>query len=163
MRKEKVINFFRVDHRLLHGQVAQAWYGATGANCILIANDEVAGDQLRKNVMKLAKPAGAKLVIQSIAKSANSINSGVTDKYHVFVVVASIHDAYRLLQKLTIKINELNLGGTSPSAEAESLSAAVGVTPQDRKDLRKLQEKGMEIFIQQVPSEAKKVVNFRKE
>lgn len=67
------------------------------------------------------------------------------------------------MKKLTIKIKELNLGGTSPSAEAESLSAVVGVTPQDRKDLRELQEKGTEIFIQQVPSEAKKVVNFRKE
>ena len=160
MRKEKVINFFRVDHRLLHGQVAQAWYGATGANCILIANDEVAGDQLRKNIMKLAKPAGAKLVIQSIEKSATSINSGVTDKYKVFIVVASIHDAYRLMKKARIDIKELNLGGTSPSTEAESLSAAVSVTAEDKKELRELQNDGLKIFIQQVPSEAKKVLNF---
>ena len=29
----------RVDHRLVHGQVAFSWISAIGANCILVAND----------------------------------------------------------------------------------------------------------------------------
>ncbi|MGC3598887.1 PTS sugar transporter subunit IIB, partial [Enterococcus faecium] len=31
----------RVDHRLLHGHVAFSWTQTIGADCILIANDEV--------------------------------------------------------------------------------------------------------------------------
>jgi len=31
----------RVDHRLLHGQVAFSWTQSLGADCILIANDDV--------------------------------------------------------------------------------------------------------------------------
>ena len=34
-----MIKMLRVDHRLLHGQVAFSWTGYLGVNCILIAND----------------------------------------------------------------------------------------------------------------------------
>ena len=34
-----MIKCLRVDHRLLHGQVAFSWTSALGADCILIAND----------------------------------------------------------------------------------------------------------------------------
>lgn len=34
-----MIVFLRVDHRLLHGQVAFSWTQYVGADCILIAND----------------------------------------------------------------------------------------------------------------------------
>lgn len=50
-----MITLLRVDHRLLHGQ----WPFSTqyvGADCILIANDSVPGDELRKTTIKLAKP-----------------------------------------------------------------------------------------------------------
>ena len=37
----------RIDNRLVHGQVATQWCGTIGANLILVANDEVAGNKLR--------------------------------------------------------------------------------------------------------------------
>ena len=41
----------RVDHRLLHGQVAFSWTSALGADCILIANTAVTNDNLRKTAI----------------------------------------------------------------------------------------------------------------
>lgn len=38
----------RVDHRLLHGQVAVSWTSMLGADCILIANDELTKNDLKK-------------------------------------------------------------------------------------------------------------------
>ena len=42
----------RVDHRLLHGQVAMAWNQVLGSDCILIANDSVPNDEIRKAGIK---------------------------------------------------------------------------------------------------------------
>ena len=56
----------RVDHRLLHGQVAFSWTQSLGADCILIANDDVPTNDIRKTTIKLAKPQGVKLVIKTI-------------------------------------------------------------------------------------------------
>ena len=77
----------RVDHRLLHGQVAFSWTQTIGADCILIANDDVPTNEIRKTTIKLAKPQGVKLVIKSIDDSIAALKSGVTDKYKLFIVV----------------------------------------------------------------------------
>ena len=61
-----MIKMLRVDHRLLHGQVAVSWKSALDVDCILVANDSVPGDALRKSAIKLAKPADTKLVIKTI-------------------------------------------------------------------------------------------------
>ena len=45
-----MIKLLRVDHRLLHGQVAFSWKNAVEADCILIACDAVMKDDLRKNI-----------------------------------------------------------------------------------------------------------------
>ena len=85
----KMIKLLRVDHRLLHGQVAFSWSSHIGCDCILIANDSVLLDDLRLTTVKLAKPIGVKLVIKSIEDSIKAIKSGVTDKYKLFIVVES--------------------------------------------------------------------------
>ena len=47
-----MIKNLRVDHRLLHGQVAFSWTSALGADCILIANDLVMKDEIKNDYVK---------------------------------------------------------------------------------------------------------------
>ena len=105
-----MITLLRVDHRLLHGQVAFSWTQYVGADCILIANDSVPGDELRKTTIKLAKPPSVKLVIKNINDSIEAIKSGVTDKYNLFIVVESVNDAWRIASAID-EIKSINLGG----------------------------------------------------
>ena len=44
-----MIKLVRVDHRLLHGQVAFSWTNGVGANCILVASDTVVNDDLEND------------------------------------------------------------------------------------------------------------------
>ena len=85
---------------VLHGQVAFSWTNAVQADCILVASDEVVNDEMWKTTLKLGKPAGVKLVIKDIENSVKALNSGVTDKYKLLIVVQTIHDAYRLVQEV---------------------------------------------------------------
>ena len=71
-----MIKLLRVDHRLLHGQVAFSWTQFLGADCILIANDSLMQDELRKTTIKLAKPQGVKVVMKNIQDSISAtVNS----------------------------------------------------------------------------------------
>lgn len=47
----------RINNRLVHGQVVTQWCGSIGANLILVANDEVAGNKLRQGLMDMAAPS----------------------------------------------------------------------------------------------------------
>ena len=48
--------WFRVDNRLVHGQVIEAWLPYTGAKHLVVANDELAGDVIRQQIIELAVP-----------------------------------------------------------------------------------------------------------
>jgi PTS system mannose-specific IIB component len=51
-----VIALVRVDNRLVHGQVVEAWVPRLGIRRILVADDEAARDDLARAAMTLALP-----------------------------------------------------------------------------------------------------------
>ena len=71
-------------------------------------------------------------------KALEAIKSGITDKYHLFVVCENIEGAYRLIQGAGIK--ELNLGGTTPGEDKRSLAPAVYVNQKEEEMLKELIE-----------------------
>ena len=139
-----MIKLLRVDYRLVHGQVAISWSRHIGEDCILVANDEVAKDEMRQSMLRLSKPQGMKLVIKSIEDSVKSIKSGVTDKYKMFIVVNNIQDVERLAKEIP-ELNYVNLGVLPANENTKALSKAINVTSEDVK---------IEIDIQQVQTEA---------
>ena len=46
MEERKMIKLVRVDHRLVHGQVAVSWFNSLDVNTIFVVNDDVAHDDL---------------------------------------------------------------------------------------------------------------------
>lgn len=140
----------RVDNRLLHGQIACAWVKHLGIDCILIANDNLAGDQMRKSMIRLAKPEGTKLVCKSVEDSAKAIASGVTDKYRLLVIVESVCDAHKLCT-LCSAVDELNLGNAESREGSRPLDKTFYVTREDEEMLGELAGKGVHVFLQRVP------------
>ena len=59
----------RIDNRLIHGQVATQWNSTLGANLILVANDDVAGNKMRQNLMNMAAPTGVATRFFSLQKT----------------------------------------------------------------------------------------------
>ncbi|MDZ5010883.1 PTS mannose/fructose/sorbose transporter subunit IIB, partial [Clostridium perfringens] len=71
-----MIKAVRIDHRLVHGQVAFSWTKFLEADCILVASDNLMKDELKMTAMKIAQPTGVKLVMKSIDDSIKALNSG---------------------------------------------------------------------------------------
>ncbi|WMJ81609.1 PTS sugar transporter subunit IIB [Clostridium sp. MB40-C1] len=149
-----MIKLVRVDHRLLHGQVAFSWMNSIGGDSILIASDEVVKDEIWKTTLKLGKPSGVKLVIKNIEDSIKALNSGVTDKYKLLIVVQTIKDVARLVEGCP-QITTVNLGGVKDTEGARQISKAVFVTRADEEILKNLMDKGIEVEIRQIASEKK--------
>lgn len=149
-----MIKLVRVDHRLLHGQVAFSWTKTLDADCILLASDNLVKDELKMAAMRMAKPTGIKLVMKSIEDSIKALNSGVTDKYKLFIVVESVDDAYRLATSVQT-IKSINLGGMKARDDRRQISKAVFVSDDDVAKLKELNEKGIELEIRLVPTDTK--------
>ena len=71
--------WFRVDNRLVHGQVIEAWLPYTGARHLVVANDELATDFLRQTREAPGRtPAGVAvhLFSQELAATLNGCGEG---------------------------------------------------------------------------------------
>ena len=141
-----MIKLVRVDHRLLHGQVAFSWTNGVGANCILVASDTVVHDDVWKTTLKLGKPSGVKLVIKNMADSIAAINSGVTDKYNLIIVVQTIKEAKQLVDGCP-SITSINLGNTKESKTTTQVSKQVFLEEEEKAILKDLIKRGIECEI----------------
>lgn len=149
-----MIKLVRVDHRLLHGQVAVSWVNGIGADCILVASDTVVNDPVWKTTLKLGKPAGCKLVMKTIDNSITGINSGVTDKYKLIVVVQTIADAKRLAEGCPA-IKSINLGNTKESPTTRQISKQIFLEPEEVEMLKALDAEGIECEIRPMAADQK--------
>lgn len=152
-----MIKLLRVDHRLLHGQVAFSWTKFLESDCILIANDALMNDEIRKKSINLAKPQGVKVVMKNIEDSIKAINGGVTDKYNLLIVVESVNDAVSLVNEIS-EIKQINLGGTKPREGTKAISKAINLTDEEVYLLKEVSEKGIEVEIRQVPKDSKHLI-----
>ena len=149
-----MIKLFRIDHRLLHGQVGVSWVRKVGTDCILIADDDSATDSLKMAALRLAKPQGIKLVIKTVDDSIKAIKSGATDKYKLFIVTGNVKDAKRICDEIP-EIKSINLGGVKNREGARQVSQAVFLLPEEEDMLHELAARGIELEIRQVPDENK--------
>lgn len=151
-----VIKLFRIDHRLLHGQVGFSWVRSIGADCILIADDDSATDSLKLATLRLAKPQGIKLVVKTVEDSIKAITSGVTDKYKLLIVTGSVADAKRVCDAIP-EIKSVNLGGIKKREGTRQVSQAIFLLPEEEDMLHELAGRGIELEIRQVPTETKTI------
>ena len=152
-----MVKLLRIDDRLVHGQVAFTWTPALGVDCLFVANDRVAKDEFLRMTLGLAKPAGAKLLIKSVADAVTYLNDAKNAGQQLLVLVDSVKDAHALAMGVA-GIGSVNFGGIRAKAGARSVSKAVSLTEDDILLIRELVAKGLELEVRQVPTDKKQLI-----
>lgn len=143
----------RVDYRLLHGQVAVSWTAALGADCFLLVSDTVKNDPMRMNALKLAKPAGVKVVVKNTEEAVEALQSGVTEKYKLFIICETLEIAGKIMEAAGEK--ELNIGNTPYREGTKQYGKSAHLLPAEEELVKDMLGKGWDLFIQMVPTEKK--------
>ena len=146
-----MIKLLRVDHRLLHGQVAMAWTQSLDSDCILIANDAVVNDNIRKTTIKLAKPNGVKLVMKNIEDSIAALNAGVTDKYKLFIICETVEIAKAIIEATGEKT--LNIGNIAYHENAKLYGRSAYMDAAELALVKEMVDDGVDVFIQMIPAD----------
>lgn len=142
----------RIDNRLIHGQVATAWTQYSGANLLLVANDDVAVNTIRQSLMNIAAPKGVQTRFFSIQKTIDVIFKA-SPKQLIALIVETPQDVLRLV-KGGVSIKKLNVGNMHMSEGKKQITKAVCVDEDDLTTFKELRNLGVEIEIQRVPTEA---------
>lgn len=140
----------RIDNRLIHGQVATQWNSTLGSNLILVANDDVAGNTMRQNLMKMAAPAGVATRFFSLQKTIDVIGKA-SPRQKIFIVAETPEDVLTLV-KGGVPIKKVNIGNMHMSEGKRQVATSVAVNDEDVAAFKELQELGVELEIRRVPS-----------
>lgn len=141
----------RVDHRLVHGQVAVAWTHHLDIARIILIDDAIAADEFQSQVLKMAKPAGVKLNIFSVEKALAKMPKVESLNDRIFIVFGNVDNALRFVKGYP-KLKEINYGGTKKKEGTKKYSETIYLTPTEIEQTRQILDAGVKVFIQQLPS-----------
>ncbi|HEP1291221.1 TPA: PTS mannose transporter subunit IIAB [Streptococcus pyogenes] len=149
------INLARVDTRLLHGQVATAWTPASKADRIIVASDDVAQDDLRKQLIKQAAPGGVKANVVPISKLIEASKDPRFGNTHALILFQTPQDALRAVEG-GVEINELNVGSMAHSTGKTMVNNVLSMDKEDVATFEKLRDLGVTFDVRKVPNDSKK-------
>lgn len=144
----------RIDNRLVHGQVGVTWTMTLGANLIVVADDEAAENELMQQLMQsTAETSGAGVRFFSLQKTIDVIHKAAP-RQKIFIVCKTPKDVRTLIEG-GVPIKEVNVGNMHFTQGKRQLSKKVYVDDADIEDLRAIKESGADVYIQDVPGDAK--------
>ncbi|MBG9443961.1 PTS N-acetylgalactosamine transporter subunit IIB [Cytobacillus firmus] len=141
----------RIDNRLVHGQVGVTWVNHLGANLIVVANDEVAEDEVQQDLMEMVVPEAIGVRFFSIQTTADIIHDASEDQ-NIFLVSKTPQDVLRLVEG-GVPIDKVNIGNMHYSEGKTQIYSTVSVDDADKEAFRKLKEHGVKLEVRRVPDE----------
>lgn len=145
---------FRVDDRMLHGIVATAWVPEFKCTRAMVIDPASANNDLMRQSLKMACPAGVALSVLEPEKASANINAGKYTAQRVFVVCRAIKGAYALF-KQGVEMPQLNLGNvTQNRGEVTVLDKTVRVSPEEKAMLKEMADAGVKITVRFTPQDS---------
>jgi PTS system mannose-specific IIB component len=143
----------RIDNRLIHGQVLEAWVPYVMANCIVVANDEVALNPLKKMMMQASVPSRMRVEIGTIAEVVGEFLDGAFERNKTLLLFGSSSDAVRAYRSGLTYVS-LNLGNLHAAKGKVKLSCTIFLGEDDISELDFLERSGVEINARCVPGDS---------
>jgi PTS system mannose-specific IIB component len=145
----------RIDSRLLHGQVATAWTKTINPTRIIVVSDEVARDDLRKNLITQAAPPGVKAHVVPI----NQMIKLAKDDQHfggqrAMLLFENPQDVLRAVEG-GVPLKTINVGSMAHSLGKVQPNKVLAFNQEDIDTFNKLKQAGLDFDVRKVPNDSK--------
>jgi mannose/fructose/N-acetylgalactosamine-specific phosphotransferase system component IIB len=148
-----MIILYRVDDRLVHGQVVEGWVPHLQVEELAVVSDEIAVDELRTTIMRFATPEGVDLKILTVAEACAYLPEAQASARRILLLLPGLAEALALTG-CGLRLPSLNIGGMHFSAGKNlSIGKAIFLSDEDCAALRKLSASGVVIEGRGVPSD----------
>ena len=149
-----MIKLFRVDSRLIHGQIVEGWLKAYPVDEILVIDDDIYNSEFETRVMRFSVPQEVSFEVLTIGMASERWRTFEASAKKILVIVQSIE----ILKKLFdtgVNLPGINMGLVNYTDSKTALTKSVYIDETEKDILLYLLEKGVKIFIQTLPSDEK--------
>lgn len=145
------IELFRIDDRLIHGQVVVGWGQPLDLGFIVLVDDEVARSEWEQELYRMGVPPGMDVHFDTVEEAAAKLAEYERDQRAGALLTGDIATMIRLA-RATNAISTINLGGIHHRAGRQQRLRYVFLAPDEEQALRELVAGGIQVTAQDVPA-----------
>ena len=145
------VELYRIDDRLIHGQVVVGWGQPMGLGFIALVDDEVAASDWEQELYRMGVPPEVDVYFESVEGAARRLGEWRADQRPGILLTGDIESMARLAGACT-EVRTVNLGGIHHRAGRTQRLRYIYLSAEEETALRALQAKGVQVTAQDVPT-----------
>lgn len=145
-----MITLVRVDNRLIHGQVVEAWLPHLKVSRVVVADDEAASSPLIRAAMALAVQSAVEVRIEPLSEVDFAALS--RDGVRTLVLLRDVA-AVPFVKAHGLALEHLNLGNVHFGTGRRQVSPSVFLAEAELRTLQGLASEGVRVEARAVPAE----------
>lgn len=149
------IVLFRVDERLIHGQVVLAWGSQLRLEHYVVVDEALAQSEWEQELYTLSLPEGKTAEFFTPDAARQALSEWKTSPLRTVVLTRDIQTMLELARGGLLEGVTVNLGGIHLRKGREEVLSYVFLDEGDQEALRALEEEGAHVSAQDLPGSAK--------
>jgi PTS system mannose-specific IIB component/fructoselysine and glucoselysine-specific PTS system IIB component len=147
------IALYRVDDRLIHGQVVVGWGAPLGVGFIVLVDEQVSGNVWEQDLYRMGVPPGIEVHFSSVAEAARRHPEWAASERPGILLTGDI-ETMAALRRLVPSLDRINLGGLHHRPGRTERLPYLYLTEEEGRTLDALAAQGVKISAQDVPTAA---------
>jgi len=144
------VDLYRIDDRLIHGQVVVGWGQPFDIKLIVLVDDQVACCDWEQDLYRMGVPPEIQLVFADIATAVRDHAKFAADPRHSIILTGNVATMAALVSG-TRAIRNVNVGGLHHRPGRMQKMRYVFLSDDDEKELLDLISSGVKVTAQDVP------------
>jgi mannose/fructose/N-acetylgalactosamine-specific phosphotransferase system component IIB len=146
------IVLFRVDDRLIHGQVVVGWGRPLGVSRIVLVDDLVAGSDWEQDLYRMAVTPDVEVVFLTVSNAAARLREWQADARRTLVLTGDLDTMIALHDADPVTVHRINLGGIHHRAGRRERLPYLYLTDEEMNRLASLEGAGAAVAAQDLPT-----------
>ena len=146
------IVLFRVDDRLIHGQVVIGWGRPLGVTRIVLVDDAVSHSDWEQDLYRMAVPPEVEVRFVDVAGAAARLADWAADGGRTLVLTGDLGAMAALRAAAPALVRQVNLGGVHHRPGRRERLPYLYLTDEELRGLAALEQGGAEVTAQDLPT-----------
>jgi mannose/fructose/N-acetylgalactosamine-specific phosphotransferase system component IIB len=142
---------YRIDERLIHGQVVMGWGPQLKVEHYVVVDDELATSEWEQDLYRLGLPDTASADFLTVADARAHLTDLDTDPRRTVVLTRTVAAMGGLAERDGLRGGEVNLGGLHHAAGRTERVPYVFLGRAEEEGLRALANEGVEVSARDLP------------
>jgi len=145
------IVLFRIDERLIHGQVVVGWGGRLRPDLFVVVDSTLASSEWEQELYLLGVPEGSEAIFLSPEEGREALPGLRENPERALVLTRDIATMLVLASGGSMRGDAVNLGGIHSQTGRDEVLPYLFLDDEDREGLRALAEEGVTISARDLP------------